>query len=114
MALTERSRSALYQGLTDVIQDEVAVGELLSYFPARDVEEPATNEFVAAQIAGLRADLGGEIAGLRTEMRVGLAELESRLTAQMAAMQRTMIQWTLGAMVSLVALVLAMGFLRPL
>jgi hypothetical protein len=123
VALTERSRSALYQGLTDVIQDEVAVGELLSYFPARDGEEPATKEFVAAQIAGLRtdviggdasirADLGGEIAGLRTELRVGLAELESRLTAQMAAMQRTMIQWTLGSMVSLVALVLAMGFLR--
>jgi len=90
MALTERSRSALYQGLTDLIEDEVAVGELLSYFPARDVEEPATKEFVAAEIASLRADL----------------------TAQIAALQRTMIQWTLGAMVSLVGLVLAVGVLR--
>lgn len=76
--------------MTDLIEDEGAVDEMLSYFPARDVEEPATKEFVAAQVAGLRADL----------------------TEQMAAMQRAFIQWTLGALLSVMALVLAMGFLR--
>ena len=97
MALTERSRSALYQGLTDLIEDEVAVGELLSYFPARDAEEPATKEFVAAQIA---------------DVRVELAAMESRLTALAAAQMRTSIQWTLGALVSVIGLVGAMGLLQ--
>jgi len=97
VALTERSRSALYQGLTDLIEDEVAVGELLSYFPARDAEEPATKEFVAAQIA---------------DVRVELAAMESRLTALAAAQMRTSIQWTLGALVSVIGLVGAMGLLQ--
>ncbi len=57
MALTERSRSSLYQALTAVVDDEQAVQEMLSYFPARDVEEPATKEFVRAEIAELRADM---------------------------------------------------------
>ena len=57
MALTERSRSSLYQALTVVVDDEQAVQEMLSYFPARDVEEPATKEFVRAEIAELRADM---------------------------------------------------------
>jgi hypothetical protein len=120
VALTERSRSALYQGLTDLIEDEVAVGELLSYFPARDVEEPATKELVAVTAADLRADLSdlradfsdlrADFAGLRAE----LAAMESRLTAQAAAQLRTSIQWTLGALVSVIGLVLAMGLLdRP-
>ena len=55
--MTERSRSARYQRLTDLIDDEDAVGEMLSDVPARDLEEPATKAFVAAQIAVLRADL---------------------------------------------------------
>lgn len=148
MALTARSRSVLYQGLTAMIEDEVAVGELLSYFPARDVEEPATKEFVAAQIAGVRAEIAGlrgdmnteisrlrgdmdtEISGLRGEMESGLADLrgdmnagfaalraemsamEARLTAMVLAQQRQSIQWTLGALVSLVALIVAMGWLQ--
>ena len=149
MALTERSRSALYQGLTDLIEDEVAVGELLSYFPARDVEEPATKEFVAvtaaevradfselrADFADLRAEFAGvgtefaglqsefaglriEFAGLRTEfadlradLRIELAAMESRLTAQAAAQMRTSVQWTLGALFSVMGLVL-MGVLQ--
>jgi hypothetical protein len=109
MALTERSRSALYQGLNDLIEDEEAVGEMLSYFPARDVEEPATKEFVAAQVAGVRA----EVAALRGDVTGEIAGLRADLVEQMAAMQRTYIQWTLGALFSLVGVMLAMGFLRP-
>jgi len=57
MALSERSRSALCHGLSDVIGDEEAVGEMMSYFPARDVDEPATRDFVAAQIADVRGEI---------------------------------------------------------
>ena len=119
MALTERTRSALYQVLTDLMEDEEAVGEIVSFFPARDVEEPATKEFVAAQIAelraeiaGLRGDFTGETASLRADLTGETASLRADLIEQMAAMQRTYIQWTMGALVSVVGVMLAMGFLR--
>jgi len=137
MALTERSRSALYQGLTDLIEDEVAVGELLSYFPARDVEEPATKEFVAAQMAGVhrelaelrgemstmgadlrgematsRADLRGEMSTLGSDLRGEMAAMEGRIIASSSAQLRTMIRWTVGLQISLIGLVVAMGFLQ--
>lgn len=115
MALTQRSRTVLYQGLTDLIEDEVAVGELLSYFPARDVEEPATKEFVAAQTAATKEFVAEQIAGVRVDtaaVRTELAAMEARLTAQAAAQVRTSIQWTLGALVSVIGLMIAMGFFR--
>ena len=74
MAISEKSRSALYQGLA-TIAGEDAVGEMLSYFPARDVEEPVTKEFLNAELAGIRT----EIADVRTEVRTGLADLRTEL-----------------------------------
>ncbi|MBK6310372.1 MAG: hypothetical protein IPF42_07220 [Candidatus Microthrix sp.] len=41
MALTNKSRTAIYSGLTDII-DEDAVEEMLTNFPARDTDEPVT------------------------------------------------------------------------
>jgi hypothetical protein len=90
LASSERSRSTLYHGLTDLIEDEEAVGEIVSFSPASDVDGLATEDVVSAEVAGSRAD--------RIE--------------QMAAMQRTYIRWTLGALVSLVGVMVAMGFLR--
>jgi hypothetical protein len=90
MALTERSRSALYRGLSDLIDDEEAVGEMLSYFPARDTEEPASKEYIDAR----------------------LSAMETRLMAELHAQMRTTLQWTLAAMVSLIGLVVAMGILQ--
>ncbi|MEZ5311516.1 MAG: hypothetical protein R2735_13180 [Microthrixaceae bacterium] len=66
MALSERSRSALYRGFSAVVDDEEAVAEMLSFFPARDVEEAVTKEFVRAELAETELRLGGE---LRAEMR---------------------------------------------
>ncbi len=74
MALTEKSRSALYQGLTTIIGDQ-AVEEMLSYFPARDVEEPVTKEFLRAEMNDLRV----EMSDLRTE----LASMEIRVIDRM-------------------------------
>lgn len=79
-ALTERSRSALYQGLTTVI-DEEAVQEMLSYFPARDVEEPVTKEFLRAEVADLRTELRDEMAELRTELRSEMSDLRTEMAA---------------------------------
>lgn len=57
MAITERSRSVLFQGFTSIIDDEQAVQEMMACFPARDVEEPATKEYVRAETAALRTEM---------------------------------------------------------
>ncbi len=51
---------------------------MMSHFPARDVEEPVTKEFLRAEIADVRSEIAevrgdingvrGEIAGLRGEI----------------------------------------------
>ncbi len=92
MALTERSRSALYQGLSAVVHDEQAVQEMLSFFPARDVEEPATKEFVRAEIAELRV----EMADLRNEFRSEFGEFK----AEIHTLMRQQLQWMVGLMVT--------------
>ncbi len=82
MALTEKSRSALYQGLTTIIDNQQAVEEMLSYFPTRDVEEPVTKEFLRAEMNDLRvemSDLRVEMSDLRTEM----ASMEIRIIDRM-------------------------------
>jgi hypothetical protein len=76
MAISEKSRSALYQGLVPIAGEE-AVGEMLSFFPARDVEEPVTEELLRAEIADVRA----EISELRAEMHRSINLLFVRLTA---------------------------------
>ena len=97
MALTERSRSALYQKLSDLLDEEEAVSQMLSYFPARDVDEPASKEHIDARLSQMEARL--------TEK---FNEQMNAFNAQM----RSTIQWTLGAMVALIGLVVAMGFLQ--
>lgn len=54
---------------------------MMSYFPARDVEEPATKESVRAEIAQLRAEM---------------SSIESRI-----------IRWNIATMLVLVGLVVA-------
>ncbi|NLH68342.1 MAG: hypothetical protein GX471_19640, partial [Candidatus Microthrix parvicella] len=39
MALTNKSRTAIYNGLTDIIEEE-ALEEMLTNFPAREIDEP--------------------------------------------------------------------------
>jgi hypothetical protein len=85
--MTERSRHKLYETFTALIDDETAVQEMLSYFPARDVEEPVTKDF-------LRAELQTEIGALRTEMH------------QMARATQT---WIISTGLSLAGLILAVA-----
>jgi hypothetical protein len=105
MPLTERSRHKLYETFTALIDDETAVQEMLSYFPARDVEEPVTKDFLRAElqteigavrveIGELRAELHAEIGGLRTEMH------------QMARATQT---WIISTGLSLAGLILAVA-----
>lgn len=97
MALTERNRNALDQGLTRTIGDEEAVEAMLAQFPTRDVDEPATQDFVRAEIAGLRA-----------EMVQGFAEITKELHREIATIHQEMRRrflWSYGAMFVLLAAV---------
>lgn len=120
MALTERSRSALYRGLGTIIDDEEAVGEVLSYFPARDVEEPVTKDHLRAEMAELRAEMAELRAELRAvrdldqRMATGFAAADQRMASHAAATHRLIEarardaqRWTIGTMIALMAVVVA-------
>jgi hypothetical protein len=90
VALSEKHRSRFYDHFVDHVGEEAAEA-MLAQFPARDLDEPATKEFVRAEIADVRA----EIAGVRAEM----AKMEMRLTALVAAQTdrlMTRMQWAVG------------------
>ncbi len=54
MALSQKHRSRIYEKLSPMLGEEEAEA-LLSHFPARDLDEPVTKEFVRAEIASLEA-----------------------------------------------------------
>ncbi len=111
MAMTERSRAALFRGLSDMLDDEEAVGEMLSYFPARDVDEPASKDFIDARLSQMDARLSAMETRLMAEIHAQSAAFNAQ-SAAFNAQMRTMVQWTLAAMVGLIGLVVAMGFLQ--
>jgi hypothetical protein len=98
MPLTERSRHKLYETFAVLIDDEEAVEEMLPYFPARDVEEPVTKDF-------LRAELRSEVGGLRAEMHSELGSLR----AEMHQLARTTQTWIISTGLSLAGLILAVA-----
>lgn len=95
MTLSERSRSALYQGFSAVVEED-AVQEMLSFFPARDVEEPVTKEFLRAELSSLE---------LRVDKR--LNQMELRLGASVSSEINKMMWLNIGALTSFAAVLLA-------
>lgn len=97
MSLSQRSRSVIYDGLNRIIEDREAVEELMSHFPARDLDEPVTKEFHRAETATLRAEMAlsaaelrGEMAELATGLRGEMAELRSDMRSEMAELRTDM------------------------
>ena len=81
MALSEKLRSSIFRHLSPIIGEEETAA-VLSHFPARDVEEPATKELVQLEVALLRT----EIAEVRTDVanfRAEVHQLANRLMATM-------------------------------
>ena len=74
MALAEKHRSIIYAHFVETIGEEAAEA-MLSQFPARDLDEPVTKEFVRAEIA----DVQREIAVLRGEMRTEFAAVRGEM-----------------------------------
>ena len=90
MALSEKHRSRFYDHFVEHVGEEAAEA-MLAQFPARDLDEPATKDFVRAEIAGVRAEIAGvrvEIADLRTELSGQIAAQTDRLMTRM--------QWAVG------------------
>jgi hypothetical protein len=78
VALSERARSNIYTGLSNVI-DQEAVAEMLSHFPARDVDEAVTKEHLDTQIALIRSELHIEMSALRNEIKDDLNTLRNEI-----------------------------------
>ena len=68
MALSQKHRSSLYQHLAPIVGEEEAEA-LLSQFPSNDLDVPATNEFVRAEIAELRAEMHEGFAAVNDKFR---------------------------------------------
>ena len=88
MTLSQKHRSTIYQRLEPILGEEEAEA-LLAQFPAEELDQLATKEFVRAEIAVVHT----EIAALRTEMH----QLVNRMFFSL-----------MGAMVGLGGLVVAM------
>ena len=127
MSLSEKSRSALYLGLRNIV-DEEALQEMLSHFPARDLDEPVTNDGLRASMADLRAELKGEMAeiraemaqiraemaALRAELKGDITDLRAELKGDMAALEQRLVdrmnrmqRWNIVTMIALAAVVVA-------
>ena len=107
MGLAERSRAVLHTKLTEVVGDEEAVGDMLSQFPANDLERPATKDFVRAENFGLRA----EIAEVRTDMadlRTDNAERETRLMEFIHVEVTSSMRWVLGVFLTAQSVVIGL------
>lgn len=55
MALSHKHRTALYEGLSGIV-DEEAVNAMSAYFPTREGDEPISREFLRAEMPDLRCD----------------------------------------------------------
>jgi hypothetical protein len=89
MAISEKSRSAIYQSFSELLGEE-ATADMLAQFPSRDVDEPATTADLAvlrAEMGELRAELRGEMGELRAELRAEMGELRIDMRAEMGELR---------------------------
>jgi len=87
MALDARHRSSLYLKFVPLIGEDDA-NALMSEFPASEAEELVTRQFLRAELAELRGEMGlmrGELQSDVGFLRTELAELETRLTVRLGA-----------------------------
>lgn len=96
MALLEKHRSVIYAHLVEHVGEEAAEA-MLAQFPSRDLDEPVTKEFVALQIAELRAGMHQEFSVVRAELHQKLNSQDDKidaLRADMVSMRGEMHQLT--------------------
>lgn len=82
MSLAQRHRSQLHDKLAPIVGEDT-IEALLAEFPATDLDRPATEGFVRAEIAGVRTDIA--------EVRTGMAELRTELKSDIAELRQEML-----------------------
>lgn len=103
MAISEAARSDLYTGLRDVLGPERAE-TLMTAVPLHDLDEVATKR----DLAELRADLRAEMAEMRAELKMDIASMK----VDIASFQRTMTNWMLTLLVTIIGAMVSIGFLN--
>ena len=130
MMISERSRHVMYTRFGEFLDDEEAVQEMLSVYPATELDEPASRAFIEAQttelrieMAGIRSSMGemearlverihAEVNGSRTELREEIDGLRTELKGEIAGVRkevRTLTHWAIGMVVTLIGMVVALA-----
>ena len=99
MVLTNKSRSAIYNGLTDIIEEE-ALEEMLTNFPAREIDEPVTRDFLAAQMSDLRGEM--------TQMEGRLSSDTHKLRNEMSERFASQTRWMAGMVIAIPSVTVAL------
>lgn len=80
MALSSRSRAAIYTGLSELIEED-AVEDMLTNFPAREVDEPVTRDFLDARLAEVEARIIGRVDQRFAAVDEKFAAIDKRFAA---------------------------------
>lgn len=103
MPLSEKNRHAMYEYFVAELGEETA-SEMLSYFPARDAEEPVTKEVLRSEFALARLELHEGLADLRTEMHSEITGLRMEMSAEF----RSQLRWMIGSQVAILGVVVTL------
>jgi ClpP class serine protease len=94
MSMSQKSRSAVYAGLVELLGEE-PVEEMLSHFPVNEAEEAITKADLKVELGVVRMELGEtrselrqEIAETRSELRQEIAETRSELRQEIAELRQ--------------------------
>lgn len=94
MALSEQARNVMFRYFSGTEPGEEVTSQMLSYVPARDVEEPVTKNDLRTELAALRLEFRTEldeaIGGLRNELRSESGELRTGLKSEIRALRSEM------------------------
>jgi hypothetical protein len=83
MALLEEHRNTIYNHSVTVVGKEAAQA-MLSQFPARDVEEPVTKEFFAAELHREMRELGDRLTNRMLTIAVLIVSATGIMLAALA------------------------------
>ena len=127
MTLNTRDRSVLFESLSKLADPE-AVDAMLAHFPTREVDEPLTRDYLDSRLTEFREEIrvtlltefrafDAKLGAFDAKLGAFDAKLESvrqEMSGEMAMLRRDVeakllrsLQWTVGTMLTLAAIVIA-------